>query len=35
MAKVVLQLANGRVKPEISPVTSTVSGSPGIIVLLY
>ena len=35
MAKVVLQLANGRVKPEISPVTSTVPDSPGIIVLLY
>ena len=34
MAKVVFQLANGRGKPEISPVTSTVSDSPGIIVVL-
>lgn len=34
MAKAVLQLANGSVKPEISPVTSTVSGSPGILVLM-
>lgn len=34
MAKVVLQLANSRSKPEISPMTSTVSDSPGIIVVL-
>ena len=35
MAKVVLQLANGRAKPKISPMRGTVSGSPGIIETFY